>query len=30
MKEFYDEVERIGNRVGIVRSVDGIYNVSGG
>jgi hypothetical protein len=28
MKEFYDEVERIGNRVGTVRSVEGIYNVS--
>lgn len=27
MKEFYDEVERIGNRVGIVRSAEGIYNV---
>jgi hypothetical protein len=27
MKEFYDEVERIGNRVGTVRSAEGIYNV---
>jgi hypothetical protein len=28
MKEFYDEVEQIGNRVGTVRSNDGIYNVA--
>ena len=28
MKEFYDEVEQIGNRVGTVRSTDGIYNVA--
>jgi hypothetical protein len=28
MKEFYDEVERIGQRVGTVRTIDGNYSVA--
>jgi hypothetical protein len=28
MKEFYDEVERIGQRVGTIRTVDGNYSVA--
>lgn len=28
MKEFYDEVQRIGDRMGTVRSSDGQYNVA--
>ena len=30
MKEFYDEVERIGQRVGTVRSIEGTYSVAAG